>query len=121
MDRRWRVPKRILYILCGIILVALIIGSSSFFLSRSNPAEAGASSLIRPPDAMDHTIGNPNASDDIFIYTDLECPYCKILHEQTLPEVLKAYGPDLYVVYRHFVLPIHPRSSNEGVAAECAA
>jgi protein-disulfide isomerase len=77
---------------------------------------------IRPVDANDHILGNPQAKVLIVEYSDTECPFCKEFHK-TLRAVVAEYGTSGEVawVYRHFpIIELHSRSFNEAEALECA-
>jgi protein-disulfide isomerase len=67
-------------------------------------------------------IGNPNAPVVVEIYSDFQCPGCKVLHEQVLPQLVRDYAlkNKVYVVHREFPLPQHAHSreaANYAVAA----
>jgi len=77
-------------------------------------------SLVSP---NDHILGSPNAKVFIIEYSDIECPFCKQLH-QTMHEVIKNRGKTGQVawVYRHFpIVDLHPKALDEAIATECAA
>lgn len=55
------------------------------------------------------------------VYMDLECVYCKRLHN-TMKKVLESYDGELMLAYKHFPLTsIHSNAKRESLAAECAA
>lgn len=115
------------------IVVAGVIIGGAVLLTRGGPTKEifqaptePAASLtedisLRPVDAKDHALGNPNAAIVMVEYSDLECPFCKSFHK-TMKALLDQYGKTGQVawVYRHFPLEIHPRSPKESEAAECA-
>lgn len=71
----------------------------------------------------DHILGNINAKVTLVVYTDLECPWCKVFHE-TIGKIMANYGENggVAVVYRAFpVQELHPKALREIEAAECAA
>lgn len=71
--------------------------------------------------SSDHILGNPTTADVVIVdYSDLECPYCKELHE-TFYKIYNEYASSGKVawVYRHFPLSIHDRSIKEAEATEC--
>jgi protein-disulfide isomerase len=77
---------------------------------------------MRPVDATDHILGNPNADIIIVEYSDTECPYCKVFHN-TLKRVMSEYGNSGKVawVYRHFpIQQLHKKARKEAEALECA-
>lgn len=51
--------------------------------------------------------GNKDAKVTIVEYSDFECPYCSKGHS-TIKEVLKAYGNDVRLVFKHLPLEFHP-------------
>ena len=51
--------------------------------------------------------GNPDAPVTIVEYSDFECPYCGAVH-RTIKQVLKQYGDQVRLVYKHNPLEFHP-------------
>lgn len=81
-----------------------------------------ASVNIRPIDASDHLLGNPNAPVVMVEYSDLECPFCK-RHHDTLKQIMNEYGKTGQVawVFRHFpIVQLHSKAPTEALATECA-
>lgn len=68
----------------------------------------------------EHFLGEPTAPVKIIEYAEGECIYCNRLHPTLLRIVEEGKGK-VALVYRHFPLPIHPKSFTEAVALECAA
>jgi protein-disulfide isomerase len=68
-------------------------------------------------------IGSSDAKVAIVEYTDLECPYCKRHHDETMPELIANYvdtGKAVYVI-KSFPLSFHNPAATEGsVGAVCA-
>ena len=53
-------------------------------------------------------------------YSDLECPFCKRLHDSGAIKNLEAkYGDKLAFVFKHYPLPFHPTALPAAQAAEC--
>ncbi|HUI57692.1 MAG TPA: thioredoxin domain-containing protein [Bryobacteraceae bacterium] len=52
------------------------------------------------------TLGSPTAPVRIEIFSDFTCPHCRVLHEETLPLLMKDYVVEgkLYVIDRAFPL-----------------
>lgn len=73
---------------------------------------------IDPGKAM----GNPSAPVTVQVFSDYECPSCKLFHDTILPDVMRDYVATgkVYVVYRDFPLPNH-RYSREAAGYACAA
>lgn len=51
--------------------------------------------------------GNKNAKITIVEYSDFQCPYCSRGY-QTMKQVMKAYGDDVRIVFKHLPLDFHP-------------
>jgi len=57
----------------------------------------------------------------IIVFSDFECPGCKLFHESSLAEIGREFGSLVAIGYVHFPLPIHRFSKAAARAAECAA
>lgn len=69
-----------------------------------------------------YTQGNKNASIVWIEYSDLECPFCKRLHDSGAIKNLEAkYGDKLAFVFKHYPLPFHPTALPAAQNAECVA
>jgi len=54
-------------------------------------------------------------------YSDLECPFCKRLHDsKAIPNLEAKYGNKLAVTFKHYPLPFHSQAIPGALAAECA-
>ncbi len=111
-----------------VIAGALIAGA--LYLSQTKTAkpvvtlpDTVSAEGMRPVDASDHILGNPDADLVIVEYSDTECPFCKQFHS-TMKRVMDTYGKDGKVawVYRHFPIDqLHSKARKEAEATECAA
>lgn len=72
--------------------------------------------------AADIGIGNPSAPIRIDLYSDFQCPACKVLHDQTLEPLIVNYvnAGKVYLVFRQFPLPMHVHA-REAASYACAA
>lgn len=53
-------------------------------------------------------------------YSDLECPFCKRLHDsKAIPNLQNKYGSKLAVSFKHYPLPFHPLAAPAAQTAEC--
>lgn len=53
-------------------------------------------------------------------YSDLECPFCKRLHDSGAIKNLEAkYGDKIAFAFKHYPLPFHPTAMPAAQAAEC--
>lgn len=56
--------------------------------------------------------GNADARFVWVEYSDLECPYCKSLHDAgTISQVMDQYGDDVAFVFKHYPLSFHPNAA----------
>jgi protein-disulfide isomerase len=65
------------------------------------------------------TRGGKEPKVTIVEYSDFQCPYCGRAHD-TLNQLLKQYGNDLELVYKHNPLPFHQNAMPAALAAEAA-
>ena len=128
MQNRYGVPIAI--VVAGLLIAGAVFwtGSSGSVASNAaedikggqpsgQPAQAGK---FRMPDETDHVQGNPDASITIVEFSDLECPFCALIHP-TLKRIVKE-NEDVKWVFRHFPLStIHSRALSAAVASECIA
>jgi len=91
--------------LCAVAIAALL------------PAVAAVPE-IDPGKAM----GNPSAPVTVQVFSDYECPSCKLFHDTTLPTLMHDYvtSGKVYLVYRDFPLPMH-KYSRQAAGYACAA
>ncbi|HVV49475.1 MAG TPA: thioredoxin domain-containing protein, partial [Polyangia bacterium] len=93
----------------------------------SLPAEAPApgrapgaeTTVYRVPVLDAPARGGAQPKVTIVEFSDFQCPFCQRA-EETMQALLKAYGPDLAVVYRHNPLPFHTHAMKAAQAAEAA-
>ena len=121
----------------SIIIAGILVGAGFYLNSRNqidnpntgkntntNNTSYGATAVeIRPIDANDHVLGNPDARVVMIEYSDTECPFCKEYHK-TLRALMTEYGASgkALWVYRHFpIAELHSKAPKEAEALECAA
>jgi protein-disulfide isomerase len=64
--------------------------------------------------------GDKSASILWIEYSDLECPFCKRLHDSGAIKNLEAkHGNKLAFVFKHYPLPFHPTALPAALSAEC--
>ena len=63
--------------------------------------------------------GAPNAAVTITVFSDFQCPYCKGAND-TIRELLRSFGKDVRLIFRHLPLGIHPQAFASAQAAFCA-
>ncbi|OHA40808.1 MAG: hypothetical protein A3H68_00265 [Candidatus Taylorbacteria bacterium RIFCSPLOWO2_02_FULL_46_40] len=121
-------------ILAGVIIAgAIFLTSGNSFVKkvevgdiddRDRGASAASLDKMDPITSADHILGSPDAPVKIVVYSDLECPFCKLFHEGTILKVADQYSKTgkVAIVFRHFPLDnLHSKARKEAAAAECAA
>lgn len=64
--------------------------------------------------------GSKNADILWIEYSDLECPFCKRLHDSgAISNLEKKYGSKLAVSFKHYPLPFHQQAIPAALTAEC--
>src|SRR5579872_3429373 len=78
-------------------------------------ASAGADNI------KGNAFGSPAAPLMVEVFSDFQCPACKLLHDAELPRLMKEYvAPGkVFLIYRYFPLAMHAygRRAAEVVAA----
>ena len=88
--------------------------------SQATAAPAGVQRIDVPIEGKP-MFGPANAPVTIVEFSDFECPYCKQWFTATWPQIKKAYGDKVRLVYRDFPLTsIHPDAEPAAEAANCA-
>lgn len=68
-----------------------------------------------------YILWNPDAEITWIEYSDLECPFCKRLHEAwTIEEIMEAYDWKVNFIFKQFPLDFHPQAPMEAEALLCA-
>lgn len=122
----------------AIVIAGLIMGSALYFGGKNetpadnnpaNPSASNPANTSQPNEepkeisSKDHVLGNPNAEISYFIYSDLQCPYCRKFHS-TIQQITEDYVKNgkIKMVFRHFPLSkMHPNAEKFAEATECAA
>ena len=71
----------------------------------------------------DKSMGSRTAPILIDLFSDFQCPSCKMLHDQTLPDVIKNYVKTgkVLLVYHDYPLPMHEHAREAARWANAAA
>ena len=67
----------------------------------------------------DAVAGTKDAKVKVVVFSDFQCPYCKIFHK-ALNDAIKNYGDKVAFDYKFLPLDIHPQADNAALAATCA-
>jgi protein-disulfide isomerase len=91
-------------IVAGLFVCALIAGSTE------------------PKEATGKAQGYPTAPIRIEVFSDFECPHCKLLYEETLRPLMREYvaSGKVYLIHRDFPLTNHAHA-REAASYACAS
>ncbi len=126
-DQRLRRRRRTTSILTlAIVGVALII--TAFMIAQNNrPIGAILTPEPRAYSPVNgQSIGDPNAPVKIEEFSDFQCPYCRVFHDETFPQILRDYieTGKVYFTYRNFPVvdgqSAAQESSHAAIASVCA-
>lgn len=68
----------------------------------------------------EYILGNSKNKITVIVYSDFECPFCKLLQENTIQNLQKKYSNnEIGIVYRHFAQSYHDKAPNEINASLC--
>jgi len=103
----------------ALFIIALVVMAIIFYIKDGRP-ETQTANIAQFSENTEHILGNPRAPLGIYVYSDINCPHCKNLH-QTMRQVINDYGKDGKIkwVSKHF--PLHEVSQKEAEIAECVA
>ena len=116
----------------AIVAAGVIIAGAVFYVGRSDtsaPPPAGGAGLergaARAGDLADDdpSLGSPSAPVTVVEFSDFQCPFCRQLFRDTLPQLKDEYikTGKVRFVYRDFPLvAIHEMAETYAQAAECA-
>jgi protein-disulfide isomerase len=73
--------------------------------------------------ASDKAVGNPNAPVKIDLFSDFQCPACKVLHDQTIPDLIndEVNKGRVLLVFHDFPLPQHTHAREAARWANAAS
>lgn len=112
-------------------LVALLVGGRILFAGGSNTSQSGSAEGTTTADrqlsleewtlaqAGGHVLGLASARLTVVEFGDYECPAC-VLVAGRLSNLLRNYGEDVRIVYRHYPLSYHLSAAPAARAANCA-
>lgn len=133
MNEKLIIPISI--VIAGIVIAGAIVFTGSKNVPVAAPTAqqpsaqqpSGEVSKISKVDATDHVFGSRDADIFVIEYSDVECPFCKTYHDETLSRLKADYqGNDrVAFVFRHFPLDapftreLHPGATEKAIASEC--
>lgn len=114
-----------LFLIGTIVLVVLMVGGLAWAIMAGPDITNNASGITIDPNIIFDDQGSPsqgpeNAEIVVRIYSDMQCPACKIA-EQTVRGVIKDYQGRVKFIWKDFPLTnVHANASAAAVAARCA-
>jgi len=81
-----------------------------------NPGKYLATPKVNEGDAV---FGNTDSKIKIVVFSDFQCPYCKLFWS-SLRETMKQYGDQVLFDYKHLPLLIHAQAGAAALASQCA-
>lgn len=100
-----------------IILALMVWGLANLASTPTSVTSDGT--LSEQVSATDHAEGNRMARVTLVEYSDFQCPACYNFFP-VVEDVFTKYSKDILLVYRHFPLPQHDKSTLAAAAAEAA-
>lgn len=118
--------KQLDYILTGAMIVAALGLTGNYFF-RSKPVDPrnppshrlSSSEWKRVVDGGRVLSGSTDAADTIAVFTDLQCPVCKVFHLGALDSAMITYPKSVRVVLVHYPLSYHKQAMAMARATEC--
>jgi protein-disulfide isomerase len=111
------------------IIIASLFIALAIFLGFKNIGGAKNETAFTDPDSLfsgrelkqeEFVIGKADAKVVLVEYSDLECPFCKKFHIETMDKVYEKYEGKVSIAYRHYPLPFHKKAPKEAEATLCA-
>ena len=78
--------------------------------------------IYSSPTNGDFALGNNTAPITMEVYSDFECPHCKVFHDTILPQVIQDYvnSGKVYLIHRDFPLAMHKYARDAALYAMAA-
>jgi protein-disulfide isomerase len=100
------------------LYATLLAGAKPAMAAEADGTTAGAT-VFRVPTLDAPVRGGAQPKVTLIEFADFQCPFSTRVHP-TLDALLKIYGPDLELVFRHNPLPFHQNAVPAALAAEAA-
>jgi protein-disulfide isomerase len=101
------------------LYATLLTGARPALPGDLGAAATAGTTVYRVPTLDAPARGGAQPKVTIVEFADFQCPFSTRVHP-TLDALLKAYGPDLALVFRHNPLPFHADAAPAALAAEAA-
>jgi protein-disulfide isomerase len=94
---------------------------NSSYLMDTNQVGIKPGKILETPktEDTDAQMGPRDAKVKVVLFSDFQCPYCKMFHD-TFRKAMAEYKDRVLFVYKYDPLQIHPQAANAALAAACA-
>jgi predicted DsbA family dithiol-disulfide isomerase len=112
----------VVLVVCAVTVTALVVRQDLFPPSRGGPPRQGTERIAEWKHfaAQGHRAGPAGALVDIVVFSDFQCPACRMLAGY-LDAIRMEFPDQVAVTRRHAPLAIHPFAVAAAQASECAA
>lgn len=114
MTSKFNIAINIVLVLCALTITFFIIKKEFSASNNRQKKVEHWENLIR----NERTVGNPNSDIKIILFSDYNCPYCKIMNS-TLYDLLKSRN-DIYIMYYEYPGEHNKSSFEAALSSLCA-
>lgn len=120
---KFQLTPSVSIIIAGAIVAGAIVFTNMYSAKpqaqKADGQPAATKVNVRPPSASEHIMGSASAPIVLIEFSDMQCPYCSMVHP-TLKKLVDESNGKIAWVYRQFPLTsIHPQAAPAANAAEC--
>ncbi len=106
--------------ICAVLVTVIVLKRELFppeaVSGVTTTPVAGWDSVVR----VGHRFGSAGAPAQVVVFSDFQCPACRMFATVTWPAVARKFSGKVALVVRHWPLPYHPHARMAGMAAGCA-
>lgn len=106
-------------VICAVATSGVLI-RREFFPTRRGETPPPVRIINHERYEVGQVLGSQKAAIRLVVFSDFQCPFCKIFAEQTWSAVRRRFPNDVAMIFRHFPLSIHKNAMTAARAAECA-
>lgn len=117
-----KINNNFIAILLGALLIAAAILYSGNFGKVSDTSFVDPDTMFsgRELKQEELVVGTLKSKVIVLEYSDLECPFCKKFHVDTMNSIYEKYNKEVGFAFRHFPLTFHKKAPKEAEATLCA-
>ena len=116
-----KINNTVIAILVGALLIAAAILYSGKFNKISDTSFVDPDTMFsgREIKQEELIVGNIKSKVIVLEYSDLECPFCKKFHIETMNNIYEKYDKEVGFAFRHFPLTFHKKAPKQAEATLC--